>query len=198
LDQGRAGPHEVDGSVLTLWHYCHSDSVGEKPELGQTLRTFHASLADFPEPLSPFTEKVDDGASLFGSERATPALDRGDRKLALRVHEALIRDLGADSSQWLKLHGEPHEGNVAWAKSRPVFIDFEAACFGPLEWDLAYLPDEAMAAFPTRDDELLAVLRIAVSFCVAAWCWAQPNRAPEVWEAAQFHLSVLRHSRFAR
>ena len=38
----------------------------------------------------------------------------------------------------------------------------------------------------------MRVLSEAHSFCVAAFCWAQRGRAPEVDEAAQFHLNVLR------
>jgi hypothetical protein len=30
------------------------------------------------------------------------------------------------------------------------------------------------------------------SLCVAVWCWAQPERAPEVDEAADVHLRLLR------
>ena len=63
-----------------------------------------------------------------------------------------------------------------------------------IEWDLAYLPDAALTAFPNRDVAALARLRAAVSYCVATWCWAQPGRAPEVAAAAQYHLDAVRHS----
>ena len=69
--------------------------------------------------------------------------------------------------------------NVIWTGDGPLLIDFEASCTGPLEWDLAYLPDEARNAFPDRDEALIERLRAAVSYCVAAWCWADPEPTHE-------------------
>jgi hypothetical protein len=43
------------------------------------------------------------------------------------------------------------------------------------------------------DVALVDQLREARSLCVAAWCWMHPERAPEVKEAAHFHLNVLRN-----
>jgi len=66
------------------------------------------------------------------------------------------------------------------------------ACRGPLEWDMAYLPPEAAALFPEIEPEALEVASLLMSACVATWCWAQLGRAPEVDEAALFHLRRLR------
>jgi thiamine kinase-like enzyme len=81
---------------------------------------------------------------------------------------------------------------VLWTSDGPLFIDFEAACAGPLEWDIAYLPAEARGSFLDYNEDLVELLRQAISFCVAAWCWAQFGRAPELDEAALYHLDVLR------
>lgn len=71
-------------------------------------------------------------------------------------------------------------------------MDFETACQGPFEWDLAALSDEAIALFPDVDYELIQLLRRMRSLCVAAKCWIEPRRAPEVFEAAHVHLRLLR------
>jgi hypothetical protein len=41
---------------------------------------------------------------------------------------------------------------------------------------------------------LLEVLRTARLFCIVTWCWTQPDRAFEVREAAELHLSHLKNS----
>jgi hypothetical protein len=64
--------------------------------------------------------------------------------------------------------------------------------------DLAALDDAAVALFSDVDLELIPLLRRMRSVCVAAKCWVEPNRAPEVRDAAHFHLKLLRDERVAR
>jgi Phosphotransferase enzyme family len=190
-----AGPHEYRGVVLTLWRYCESQpkpSDGDV-ELGEALRGFHAALGDMVNALPSLEQKVDWAAELLQEPSATPHLSDTDRRAAGRAHVRL-RELFATLGSSTALHGEPHEGNIIWTEAGPLLIDFEASCAGPPEWDLAYLPDAALIVFPDRDDDVVAKLRAAVSFCVAAWCWAHPTRAPEVAAAATYHLDVLRRS----
>ncbi len=87
------------------------------------------------------------------------------------------------------------DGNVLRTDAGPVFIDFEAACLGPKEWDLTALPLSVAACYPDVDWILLDLLSDARSFTVATWCWMQPGRAPEVREAARHHLERLRERR---
>jgi Ser/Thr protein kinase RdoA (MazF antagonist) len=195
LPDGAGGPHEVDGLLLTLWNYCPSEPAPRTAgvELGEALGAFHKALGDFPDPLPPLEEKLAEAAALFADPARTPELKAADRRLTASVYEKLQREQSRLTGK-VPLHGEPHADNVLWMDGRPLFIDFEAACTGPVEWDLAYLPDEARAAFPGCDQQLLGRLRQAISFCVAAWCWAQIGRAPEVDEAALHHLEVLRQA----
>jgi aminoglycoside/choline kinase family phosphotransferase len=81
---------------------------------------------------------------------------------------------------------------VLWTPDGPVLIDFEAVCAGPRAWDLAYLDDAALTAFPKIEPALVDRFRLAVSFAVAAWCFAQPDGPSVVREAAAHHLGVLR------
>jgi hypothetical protein len=194
LLSGVGGPHEVNGLVVTLWSYCDQQSEpDELAGIGAALRLLHNALTDVPNPLPPFIEKVERAAALFGDPGKTPELTPRDRRLTAGIYDTIRSRLDLEAAS-NALHGEPHADNVLWTQSGPLFIDFEAACLGPVEWDLAYLPEPARAAFPERDEELLAILRLTISFCVAAWCWAQRGRAPEVDQAAQHHLGVLRQS----
>lgn len=90
------------------------------------------------------------------------------------------------------LHGGPHTANLFATREGPRWIDFDTACRGPLEWDLAHLGDDAAARFPDSEDGLLATMRKLVSADVAIWCWHTYGRAPEVDEAAHYHLEALR------
>jgi Ser/Thr protein kinase RdoA (MazF antagonist) len=196
LDGDAAGPHRVEGTVVTLWRFLEAaarPADGDR-RLGDALRAFHAALAGMEDELPPLEEKVERARALYADAAATPRLAAADRAMAARAGERLAGLVAAPAAR-MCLHGEPHEGNVVWTSAGPALVDFEAACTGPLEWDLAYLPGDAPEAFPDRDDALVAELRAGVSFCVAAWCHATLDRGPRVARAAVHHLAALRRSR---
>jgi hypothetical protein len=73
---------------------------------------------------------------------------------------------------------------------RVLLTDLETVCRGPRELDLASLacPEE----FGDVDQQLLTILRDAVSLQVAVACWRGMEAVPELaWHAAH-HLGVLR------
>ena len=189
-----AGPHRIGDAVLTLWRYRQPQPPpSDLAELGGVVRGFHSALAELAADLPTLADKIDDASALLRDRDRTPGLTNQDRRAAARaeprIHE-LLDPLAPDTA----LHGEPHDGNVIWTGDGPLLIDFEASCTGPLEWDLAYLPDEARNAFPDRDEALIERLRAAVSYCVAAWCWADPEPTHEVAAAARHHVARLRRS----
>lgn len=194
LPNGRAGPHDVNGLVLTLWNFCPSKPapLASGVELARALQAFHEAFADFPDRLPPLREKLLRAAALFADPAETPKLTASDRRLVASVYAKRLEQTPLEGRS--SLHGEPHADNVLWTHEGPLLIDFEAACTGPLEWDVAYLSEEARSEFPECDPELLGLAQLAVSFCVAAWCAAQPGRALEVDEAALFHLDVLKRA----
>jgi hypothetical protein len=193
-DPGVAGPHRIGEAVLTFWQYHQPQTPpSDQAALGAVVRGFHTALAEPAVVLPRLADKIDDAAELFRDRDQTPELSDRDRRIAERA-EPRVYDLLDQLNPDTTLHGEPHDGNVIWTSDGPLLIDFEASCTGPLEWDLAYLPDEACEAFPDRDDALIERLRAVVSYCVAAWCCASPERAPEVAAAAKHHLGQLRRS----
>src|SRR5206468_1498641 len=62
------------------------------------------------------------------------------------------------------------------------------------EADAGFLPEVARALVPARDRELLELLSPVRGLCVSAGCWAQPGRHPDVTEAGQLHLRLLREA----
>jgi aminoglycoside phosphotransferase (APT) family kinase protein len=90
------------------------------------------------------------------------------------------------------LHGEPHPGNVLNTKDGPLFIDLETCCRGPVEFDLAHLPEEVSELYPDVDQEVLGECRGLVLAMVAAWRWQRGDQFPNGRRAGRQLLSALR------
>jgi len=191
------GPHRQRSTMLTLWEFRHHvpSRRADPSMLATALQELHRALADYPGELPPFTAHVEEAGNVLSDPSRTPDLNGADRSFLQAVQRtalALVRDLDSPTQP---LHGEPHlDGNCLLTAEGPVFVDLEASCTGPKEWDLTSLPKEVAARFGSVDHELLASLTLVRSLCVAAWCWKQPQRAPEVAEAAHYHLSFLRQA----
>ncbi len=71
------------------------------------------------------------------------------------------------------------------------WIDFEGACIGPMEWDLAFLNEGARDQFEHVDHSLLELLTSLNSARVATWCWVRA-RFPAMRQHGEHHLSLLR------
>ena len=187
------GPYESGNLTVTLWQYIERRE-GKNPhpaEIAGTLRSVHDGLLGFADPLPSFRVELDDARTLLRPDRS-PALSAGDRHYLTDVLEEVHVVLSTVATEIRPLHGSPHNGNWLMAASGPLLLDFETACTGPLEWDLAALHDETLDLFPEANHELIAVLRRMRSVCVAAKCWVDPTRAPEILEAAHVHLRLLR------
>jgi Ser/Thr protein kinase RdoA (MazF antagonist) len=178
---------------LTLWRYvepvpCATPSAAET---AAALKVVHEALAEFEGPLPTFITELIDARRLLQPDRS-PALKPADRRFLAGVATDLQASLATLKGEWRPLHGSPHHANWLPSTDGPLLLDFETACRGPLEWDLAALTDEALAFFPGADREAILTMRRMRSVCVAAKCWVAPGRAPEVREAAHVHLKLLR------
>jgi Phosphotransferase enzyme family len=187
------GPHRWQELRLTRWHYVDPLPGGrpDAPEMAAAIKIVHEALADFGGMLPPFTLELDDARRLLLPDRS-PALRPADRRFLSGVADDIRAALAMIREAWRPLHGSPHEAN--WLKTADglLLLDFETACCGPVEWDLAALNDDALALFPAANRELIVVMRRMRSVCVAAKCWVAPQRAPELREAAHVHLKLLR------
>ncbi len=138
-----------------------------------------------------FTLELDDARTLLRPDRS-PALRPSDRHFLLGVVNDIQAALATVNAPWRPLHGSPHDANWLVGSNGLVLLDFETARCGPVEWDLAAWPDNALALFPLSTGELIFTLRQMRRVCVAAKCWVAPDRAPELREAAHVHLKLLR------
>ena len=59
-----------------------------------------------------------------------------------------------------------------------VFIDLETCCRGPVEFDLAYVPEEVSVLYRSADQQLLRECRVLMLAMVAAWRWDRNDQLP--------------------
>lgn len=198
--------HRAAGRHVLLLDHLDVDPEAPvpPPDARRAVAAVHEALRAYPGPVPPFTDQLDRVVAFLDDPAVTPGVSSGDRaflrRLALEFRAAFVPD-----GSWQPLHGDPWIGGnllatagaadpagpegPAPAGGPAVLVDFEAACAGPPEWDWTVLPDEALP--DGVDRRLVAELRRMRSLVVAVWCLAQPGRAPEVDEAAAYHLGVL-------
>ena len=186
--------YERDGFVLTLWTYYEPLVPREDSpaDYANALERLHAGMRKLDVTTPHFTDRVAEAQQLVASRDRTPALADADRVLlstTLRSRRQAISDRGAAEQL---LHGEPHPGNVLSTKSGLRFIDLETSCRGPIEFDLAHVPEAVSDRYPDADQELLAECRILVLAMVAAWRFDPRDQFPNGQRAARELLSAIR------
>jgi len=186
-----AGPHHVEGCVVTLWRYVEASDAPDAVAAGEALAHAHRSLVGYAGDLPPFTEALDDARRLLQSVDMGP-LPSEDRAFLLDRYQDLRGRAEDMSPGWRPIHGDPHIGNALTTAGGVLWTDWESACLGPTEWDVACLPTAAVAAWPGINHVLLAYLRDLRSACVSAWSWALYDRSADKREAARYHLDRLK------
>jgi thiamine kinase-like enzyme len=115
-----------------------------------------------------------------------------DRELLTDTLRRLRRSVVDRGAPEQLLHGEPHPGNLLSTKNGPRFIDLETCCHGPVEFDLAHVPEEVSDRYPNVDQALLSDCRNLVLAMVAAWRCDPGDQFPNGQRAAHKLLSALR------
>ena len=143
--------YERDGFVVTLWTYYEPVTPREVSpgDYANALERLHDGMRKLDVTTPRFTDRVAEAQQLVASRDRTPALAEADRELlsdTLRSGRRAIGDRGVAEQL---LHGEPHPGNVLSTKNGLLFIDLETCCRGPVEFDLAHVPEEVTSAIRT-------------------------------------------------
>ena len=186
--------YERDGFVVTLWTYYKPVTPREvsPADYADALERLHAGMRKLDVRTPHFTDRVEEAQQLVESRNLTPELAGADRELlsnTLRSRRQAIGDRGAAEQL---LHGEPHPGNVLSTKTGLLFIDLETCCRGPVEFDLAHVPEDASERYADADEELLSECRGLVLAMVGAWRWDLGDQFPDRQRAARALLSFLR------
>jgi hypothetical protein len=181
------GPHRHGGHVVASWRYAGPPREVEPVAAGQALRGIHEALAD------------------YGGE--LPSLHTADlvaitNRLEPSVDAEFLRELGTrePAGPAQALHGDAHLANCL---PGPLWHDFETACRGPREFDLAALSlsdqvrhDDAsriaLEAYGDHDAGLLEeCLPVYAAWIYASFMVALPRR-PELGPVLAERLRWLR------
>ena len=191
--------YERDGFAVTLWTYYEQSRQDVSPaDYAKALERLHAGMAQVDVAVPHFTDRVAEAQRLVASSDRTPGLDHSDRMLLSSTLRNRSRTISERSSPEQLLHGEPHSGNLLNTKSGPLFIDLETCCRGPVEFDLAHVPDDVSDCYSSADQELLRECRLLVLAMVAAWRWDPDDQFPDrdywrVEELSQLRAALDRH-----
>jgi aminoglycoside phosphotransferase (APT) family kinase protein len=190
-----AGPYLENDCAVTLWDFVEGQAVATQADeamAAASLKRVHTALADVEIDLPAFTTKVDSCKALLADPAEAPKLARSDRLFLETLYATLRERLSEAESAWRPLHGDTHMGNVLIGGAGAIWMDLEAACMGPLEWDVVNLPASTWRAFDGLDAELMTLFADVRSLCVAIWCWAEFERSAASAEVAIHHLRQLK------
>lgn len=161
------GPHVEGGRYITFWSY-RTGVAASPSEAGAALRAFHEATARYQEPLRSFDPRPEALriADLIGGEPAEILRDAATRLTPPALPQQAI-------------HGDAHFENVL---TGGVWQDFDEACLGPREWDLACMihrwsvfgemerdMQDALAAYGSFDRNAVDALQPLVVMGIAAW-----------------------------
>ncbi len=90
------------------------------------------------------------------------------------------------------LHGEPHPGSLLGTAKDLRFIDLETCCLGPIEFDIAHVPEEVREHYKDADHELVSECRGLTLAMVAAWRCQRDDHDPGGRQAGLEIVSALR------
>ncbi len=185
--------YERHGFAVTLWtYYEHARQELSPADYAKALERLHAGMAKVDVTVPHFSDRVAGAQQLVASPDRTPELEDSDRKLLSSTLRGQRRAISARSSAEQLVHGEPHAGNLLNTKTGPLFIDLETCCRGPVEFDLAHVPEEVSECYSGADQELLRACRLLVLAMIAAWRWDLDDQLPNGKRAGQELLGALR------
>jgi hypothetical protein len=185
--------YERDGFEVTLWTYYEPATPEISPGVyADAIERLHAGMRRIEFRAPHFTDRVASAEQLVTRRELTPELTDADREMLSSTLERLrrvVRDHGAGEQL---LHGEPHPGNLLSTSNGPRFIDLETCCRGPVEFDLAHVPETVSELYPGIDQELLRDCRQLVLAMVAAWRWDPDDQLPNGTAFGHELLRILR------
>jgi aminoglycoside phosphotransferase (APT) family kinase protein len=187
-------PYVRDGFVVTLWTYYEpAPSRNFTPaDYAHALERLHACMRQIDLSPPHFTDRIADAERLVGSRKQTPELIDADRELLTNPLRSVRESISMRGAPEQLLHGEPHPGNVLKTNKGLVFIDLETCCRGPVEFDLAYVPEEVCVQYPSAHPQLLHECRLLMLAMVAAWRWDRNDQLPNGQREARRFLGELR------
>jgi aminoglycoside phosphotransferase (APT) family kinase protein len=204
-------PLMVNGHPVSFWRaVTGGDPIPTHLELAHLLAAFHA-LPDCPCELAGF-DPLRTSASRLATTRGVDPDDRAflDERCAYLNDQLRHLEFGLPVGP---IHGDAHTRNLLTDRGQVVLLDFEAAAYGPREWDLLptaiavdryglaeswYQQFATTYGFDVRSWAGYPVLREVREMGMTTWIMQNIGESPAV--AAEFALRVasLRERDFER
>jgi hypothetical protein len=199
-----------DGFKVTLWIYYEPVTPHVSPvDYAKALERLHAGMRKVDVPSPRFTDRIAEAEEVVASPDLSPELADADRVFLSSRLGSLRRAIddrggvgggvslgtapGNDASAGnTPPHLEPHQGNVLSTKNGPLLIDLETCCRGPVEFDLAHVPEAVCEQYPSVNQGLLDECRQLVLAMVAAWRWDLGDQFPNGRRFGEEFLHSLR------
>lgn len=168
-----------DGFAISLWAYHEPAAPEITPhEYAAALRRLHAAFRRIDLEVPSLTQRIAGAQSDISDQERTPALSGPDRELLATTLSRLSWSVSRGGAGGQLLHGEPHPGNLLSTSKGPLFVDLETCCRGPVEFDLAFAPEEAAEHYPGADPGLINQCRILMWALFATWRWDRDDQLP--------------------
>jgi hypothetical protein len=186
--------YERDGFAITFWTYYEPPADRELSPVAyaDALSRLHAGMREIDVSTPHFTDRVREARELVESPVRSPRLDEADRGVLLDTFSKAVHAIDGRIAKEQVLHGEPHPGNVLDTRGGPLFIDLETCCRGPVEFDLAHVPEAVSQRYPNVDRELLRECRVLALAMAAAWRFDPDDQLPNGSQAARELIAALR------
>lgn len=159
-------PYYEGGHVLTFWEYVEPYDDPDPRSAGRALRAIHEALMDYGGELPAFGHPEETAAML---DALPPSNDvELVREVASRRPDVAMQPL----------HGDAQLFNCLGSPRGPLWLDFETACRGPREYDLAALgPGPALDAYGGHNPELVdPMFLVYIAWITASMMVALPRR----------------------
>jgi len=182
-----------DGFKITLWTYVEPvRGVLQPGDYSHALGRLHADLRHVALMTPHVMDRVAEVQRDVASREVTPDLGDADRALLAQTLEDLRRSIVSRRAAEQLLHGEPHPWNVLHTDSGPLFIDFENTARGPVEYDLAWVPEAVSQRYPGVDHDLLDECRGIVLAIIATHRWTHDDQHPSGRASGVAFLEAVR------
>lgn len=182
-----------DGFAISMWSHVAPVRRARPPaEYARALERLHADLRTIDVAAPHVMDRVAATQHDVANRDVTPDLTDADRALladALRDLRASI--LERRPAEQL-LHGEPHPWNVLDAADGPLLTDFEDVARGPVEYDLAWVPEEVSERDTAADHDLVDEFRGIVLAIIATHRWTRGDEHPSGRRSGVAFLDALR------
>jgi aminoglycoside phosphotransferase (APT) family kinase protein len=196
-----AGPHEVEGLVVSFWQREVLHGAVDPRAAGLALAACHRALASYPTSALPHLGAWDEVRGIAARAIASPLLEASERgaiERGIEQAERILEEAPRRSASMQAVHGDAHLGNVLATERGMLWTDWEDAFVGPIEYDLACLRSRAELFGEQRDEieaacaaydvphdadlvrELGHVRNVQVIVWLAIFAERQPELAPRL------------------